>query len=130
MRWLIGPFRRLWSGAYRLWIAFWLFLVLGYFLLVPAATLIAAPFLVLGSFQAASLTFWLIFIGYQVVASVGVWRSADALTASTKGLRSLPYATPAKVLFSKLVVLALVVSTAARFTGIRSVEQLTSLFSR
>lgn len=70
--------RTLWNGEYSLFKAFWGFYVLGSIVISMVGLLIAAPFLFLHLRPLAVLILAVIYLGYWGVASVGVWRSANA----------------------------------------------------
>jgi hypothetical protein len=58
----------------------------------------------------AALAFRLVFLGYQISAGVGVWRSADAFLARRGGGRAfITFADSTKAVGAKAVVLLLVV---------------------
>jgi hypothetical protein len=92
-------YRRLWHGQYSLACSFWGFFILGtfvgviiwmspIFLFVPAAFFLRPVFL----------------LGYQIAAGVGVWRSADALSATRGGHASVTYTDSMKIIAAKTVV--------------------------
>ena len=68
--------KALWYGRLPLVVSFWFFGVIGTFvlgiLIIPLSTP-AGELSVLKIFLAA-----IVFLGYQIVISVGIWRSADA----------------------------------------------------
>jgi hypothetical protein len=76
-----GIFRRLWRGRLPLWDAFWTYYVLGQVLAYFIGTFIAAESSSLFSEEHALLPMILFGmiapIPYQVLACVGVWRSAS-----------------------------------------------------
>ena len=81
--WRIGfVFSDLWQGKFSLATTFWVFLVLGGTVgAVILTTLVALPFLLLEARPEARLAYQLVFWGCQIIASVGVWRSANAIIA-------------------------------------------------
>jgi hypothetical protein len=96
-------YRKLWNGQYSLAYAFWIFFILGTvvgmiiamnpaFLFVPIAALVFQP----------------VFFGYQIIAGVGVWRSANALGAGGGGSPSATHAGSIKIIAAKTVVVLLV----------------------
>jgi len=74
-------FSDLWQGKFSL-ATFLVFLVLGGTVgAVILSTLVALPFLLLEARPEARLASQLVFWGCQIIASVGVWRSANAIIA-------------------------------------------------
>lgn len=69
----------LWQGKYSLAKSFWVFFCIGSLCIIPVAILARIPFILLEARQPAILVFLLIFWGYEIIASVGVWRSANAV---------------------------------------------------
>lgn len=72
-----GWYRRLWRGEYSLAQSFWLFLILGTII----GTLIRANPLFL-FVTAGGFLLQPVLLGYDIAASVGVWRSGDRLAAA------------------------------------------------
>lgn len=77
--------RKLWWGQYSLVKSFWLFYVLGVVLVFVALVLLVGILIFLGTFlaipilkQLVLLIIYGVWLGYLLIASVGVWRSADA----------------------------------------------------
>ena len=135
--------RTLWMGRYSLGKAFWLFFCLGFIAIIFIGMAAGLPFLLLNFEKPIpSLVFWIVFLGYEIVASVGVWRSANALltprgklitgeqvTYLATGERTT-YAAYAKVLAAKLIVIITMVTNIMRFTGINSIDQIMALLAR
>jgi len=92
-------YRKLWHGQYSLARSFWGFFILGTFIGVIIG--MNPVFLFLPVFQP-------VFLGYQVTAGVGVWRSADALIATRGGRRSVTHTDSLKIIAAKTVVILLV----------------------
>jgi hypothetical protein len=69
--------RKLWWGQYSLQKAFWGFYVLGFFVCWLVVGLVYAPFFILRLRTIGFILSFIIFISYQTVAAVGVWRSAN-----------------------------------------------------
>src|SRR6516164_5465542 len=92
--------QQLWRGDYSLARSFWGFFILGTIVgsilgMNPIFMFFRLAFLFL-------LLFQLLFLSYQITAGVGVWRSADALTAAQQTNASL------KALAAKIVVVLVV----------------------
>ena len=114
----------LWMGKYSLGKSFWLFFCLGYILIIPVAMGVRAPFIIFNFPKLMpSLVFWIVFFGYEIVASVGVWRSANAL------LGNRMYVDYLKVLGAKMIVIITMIGNIVRLTGVRSIDQIVALFS-
>jgi hypothetical protein len=86
-----SAYLNLWRGQYSLAASFWGFFVLGTYIVMIITFFLPPlrPVLVLG---------------YVVVATVGVWRSANAFVAARGGRGSLPQADLAKITAAKIVV--------------------------
>lgn len=75
---LTDPFAKLWRGEHSLPKAFWLFFILGNFVLGPfIAIVVGAPFILLNQRQTIFFVFFVVGIIYAVFSAVGVWRSAN-----------------------------------------------------
>jgi hypothetical protein len=68
-------FWKLWRGRYSLAVAFWVFYALGYLISVGLVTLIS-PLIVAYPWRPIAVA--ALILPYNAVATVGVWRSADA----------------------------------------------------
>jgi hypothetical protein len=71
-----------------------------------------------------SLAFPLVFLGYQISAGVGVWRSANAFLARSGGCASIRFADSVKAIAAKTVVALLIVIHSILF--LRAVSMLAS----
>ena len=111
--------RKLWRGEYSLAQSFWGFFILG--TLVGMIVGVNTAFLFLPS---AFLAFPLVFLGYQISAGVGVWRSANAFLARSGGYASIRYADSVKAIAAKTVVALLIVIHSILF--LRAVSMLAS----
>src|SRR5215831_19554952 len=111
--------RKLWRGEYSLAQSFWGFFILG--TLVGMIVGVNPAFLFL---PGASLAFPLVFLGYQISAGVGVWRSANAFLARSGGYGSIRYADSVKAIAAKTVVALLIVILSILF--LRAVSMLAS----
>jgi hypothetical protein len=69
---------KIWWGQYSLPVQFWLFYIVGSVAAIFVSVVAAAPLLLLDARPAAYLVGAVVAWGYWFVASVGVWRSADA----------------------------------------------------
>lgn len=98
-----GWYQRLWRGKYPLSRSFWGFFALG--TLVGWIIAMNPAFLFL---PGAAIAFRLVFLGYQIAAGVGVWRSADALVAARAGTSSMTHAVSIKAVTARSVVILLV----------------------
>lgn len=87
----------LWRGKYSLGKSFWVFFLLGTFVAVIAGMLTAIPFILIDARQTAAVVFQLVFWGYEIIAAVGVWRSANALIKIRSGRASVAYADYVKI---------------------------------
>jgi hypothetical protein len=89
---------KLWRGQYSLAASFWGFFVIGTFVFgsVNVAVTLLVPVL-----RPVLVCFYL---GYEIVAAVAVWRSANAFVAAKGGRSSLTYADLAKIVSAKIVV--------------------------
>ena len=67
--------RKLWRGEYPLWVAFWLFYVLGYLVSFGLVASIAPLF---HTQPWRGLVVFLLIVPYNVVSTVGAWRSANS----------------------------------------------------
>jgi hypothetical protein len=95
-----------WQGKVSLAKAFWVGLVIGG---ICGATilgmLVGLPFLLLDARPEARLAYLLIFWGFQIVASVGVWRSANAIIAARVGSgQKVTHWEATKIVLAKLYV--------------------------
>jgi hypothetical protein len=97
-------YRKLRRGEYSLARSFW-----GYFILGTVVCTIIGMNPVLLFLPGAALAFRLVFLGYQVTAGVGVWRSANALLAQSDGRASIAFADAIKAVAAKLAVVLLIV---------------------
>lgn len=74
--------RKLWSGEFRLVTAFWVFFVLGPFIGILLAVIVLATFELIFPIPIFRLIGYALGLlaatSYMVIASVGVWRSANA----------------------------------------------------
>jgi len=120
--------QRLWRGGYSLGKAFWLFFCLGFIGIIPIAMLAGIPFILLDQKPTASLVFWAVFMGYEVIASVGVWRSANALLVSKDRVKSILYGNAIVIVGAKIFVIITMIGNIMRFIGLKSVDQLVSFF--
>jgi len=86
---------RLWLGDYPLWVSFWLFFLVGQYVVALLILLLGAPigyFFEISDFFAVLIILLLIFILYVLIATVGTWRSAnkydgsDAMIKATKSI--------------------------------------------
>jgi len=111
--------RKLWRGEYSLAQSFWGFFILG--TVVGMIIGVNPAFLFL---PGASLAFPLVFLGYQISAGVGVWRSANAFLARSGGYGSIRYADSVKAIAAKTVVALLIVIHSILF--LRAVSMLAS----
>lgn len=73
----IRPFRRLWRGELPLAEAFWLWAVLGAILVNLGTTALFLALVSAGQTLAAWLAGYALSVPYNILALVGVWRSAD-----------------------------------------------------
>src|SRR6266446_298628 len=96
-------YRKLWYGQYSLAYSFWSFFILG--TLLGMIIGINPVFL----FFPAALVFQPVFFGYQIIAGVGVWRSANAGGAGGGGSPSATHAGSIKIIAAKTVVVLLIV---------------------
>jgi hypothetical protein len=112
--WKFPSASRLWRGQYSLVVSFWGFLILGTYVVVNTCGVINSFMLSLSAwfnwpavlvYPYAVLIIFSPFVvlGYEVIAAVGVWRSANAIIA----IRGEP---SAKVLAAKIVVVLWFVS--------------------
>lgn len=98
-------YRTLWRGQYSLARSFWGFFILGTLVGTIIGMNPALLFL-----PGAALAFRLVFLGYQISAGVGVWRSANAFLARRGGGgASITFADSTRAVGAKTVVLLLVV---------------------
>jgi hypothetical protein len=96
-------YRKLWRGEYSLARSFW-----GFFILGTVVCTIIGMNPVLLFLPGAAVAFWLVFLGYQMTAGVGVWRSANALLAQSGGRASITSADAIKAVAAKIVVVLLI----------------------
>ncbi len=96
-------YRKLWYGQYSLARSFWGFFVLGTFVGVILG--MNPVFL----FLPAALIYRPVFLVYQIIAGVGVWRSANGLVARSGGRASMTFSDSMKVVAAKVVVVLLIV---------------------
>jgi hypothetical protein len=73
---------KLWRGEYSLPLAFLGFYVFGYWAVIFVAALVAVIAMQLQLERAGFILAFLILVGYWLIASVGVWRSAGASVVS------------------------------------------------
>ena len=93
-----------WQGKISLAKAFW-GLVFGTFGAMILGILVGLPFLLLEARPSARLAYLLIFWGFQIVASVGVWRSANAIIAARAGRgQKVTFWEGAKIVLAKIFV--------------------------
>jgi hypothetical protein len=95
-------YRKLWHGQYSLPRSFWGFFILG--TVVGIIVGMNPVFL----FFPAPLVFRPVFLGYQIIAGVGVWRSANALVATRSASPSGPHVGSIKIIAAKTIVVLLV----------------------
>jgi hypothetical protein len=78
--------QRCWTGSIKLWQAFWLLGVLGQLLVFIAVAVLMAAFVQSPAQNMITYGFLVLgFIGYAVLASVSIWRSADNTDTSAMG---------------------------------------------
>ena len=76
---------RLWLGEYRLWVSFWLFFLVGQYVVVLLILIIAAPLAYFFGFMeilAVLILLLAVYLLYVFIATVGTWRSSDKYTDS------------------------------------------------
>jgi hypothetical protein len=95
--------RKLWRGEYSLARSFW-----GFFILGTVVCTIIGMNPVLLFLPGAALAFRLVFLGYQMTAGVGVWRSANAVLAQSGGRASITFADAIKAVAAKAIVVLLI----------------------
>jgi hypothetical protein len=95
-------YRKLWRGEYSLGRSFWGFFVLG---MVVGTILRLNPIFL---FFPARLVFQPLFLAYQLIAGIGVWRSADAFAARRGGGAGLALSDSTKVIVAKAVVVLVI----------------------
>jgi hypothetical protein len=114
----------LWEGKYSLARSFWGFFLCGTFVAIIAGMLAGIPFILIDAQQAAGRVFQIVFWGYEIIAAVGVWRSANALIKIRAGRASLTYADSAKVFAAKLGVVVVMLGNLQRsLLGSKSVGE-------
>jgi len=74
----MGILRKLWWGQYSLPKTFWGFYVLGFFACWAVVGLVYTPFFILHLRTIGFILTFIIFVSYETIAAVGVWRSANA----------------------------------------------------
>jgi hypothetical protein len=119
LSWQVGFFLSdLWRGRRSLGKAFWGYLLLGTFGAMILGMLAGLPLLWLGNLPAARLVSLSVFFGYEIVASVGVWRSANAIikVRAERG-QKLTYSEAAKIIGAKLFVVLWMLGHIVRITG-------------
>ena len=73
---------------------------------VPVVGMVAAiPLILLDAHVAAKLLYQFVFWGYEIAASVGVWRSANALIEFKAGRLVVTYVDSAKIFGAKIFVI-------------------------
>jgi hypothetical protein len=120
--------QRLWCGGYSLGKAFWLFFCLGFIGIIPIAMFAGIPFILLDQKPTGRLVFWAVFMGYEVIASVGVWRSANALLAAKDRIKPIIYGNAFKIVGAKIFVIITMIGNIMRLTGLKSLDQAVYLF--
>jgi hypothetical protein len=75
-------FWKLWRGQYPLWVSFWGFYVVGYFVLSALSIHISPLF---HTYPWRPISVVVLIVPYNVVSTVGLWRSAFAYVTSARG---------------------------------------------
>jgi hypothetical protein len=119
----------LWQGKYPLGKSFWGFFLLGTFVAVIAGMLAAIPFILIEARQTAGVVYQLVFWGYEIIAAVGVWRSANALIKIRSGCASVASADYVKIFAAKSFVILWLLANLLRTLGFKSVGQLAGFLS-
>jgi hypothetical protein len=118
--WRVWPaFSNLWEGKVSLAKTFWGVLVIGGTIGATILGILAGlPFLLLDARVTARLAYLLVFWGFQIVASVGVWRSANALIAARAKIgQKVTYWEATKIVLAKIFVVIWWLGLITRATG-------------
>lgn len=119
----------LWQGKYSLGKSFWGFFLLGTFFAVIAGMLTGIPFILIDARQTAGVVFQIVFWGYEIIAAVGVWRSANALINIRSGRASVTYDDRVKIFAAKSFVILWLLTNLLRTLGFQSGGQFAGFLS-